>query len=64
MCNKQKINVLGKNLWVYFHGRYIIPNFFLRPNAQNIDHLLEDYLELIYFLIGVLLYIQWEDVMY
>ena len=64
LCNKQKINVLCKNLWGYFHGRYIMPNFFLRPIAQNIDHLLEDYLELIYFLIGVLLYIQWEDVMY
>lgn len=50
LCNKQKINVLCKNLWGYFHGRYIIPNFFFRPNAQNIDHLLEDYLELIYVL--------------
>ena len=48
MCNKQKINVLCKNLWGYFHGRYIIPNFFFRPIAQNIDHLLEDYSEIIY----------------
>ena len=47
LCNKQKINVLCKNLWGYFHGTYIMPNFFLRAIAQIIDHLLEDYLELI-----------------